>query len=91
MNNAVFWVFTSFGSYNNRRFEEHVALIIRMTRISELGTTLAATSNRSTLRRIIITYIHTYMHTYIQHIYMHYQPKHAAKKYQILFAESVGC
>jgi hypothetical protein len=31
--------------------EEHIASIIRVTRISELGTTLAATSNRNTLRR----------------------------------------
>jgi hypothetical protein len=30
--------------------EEHVAFIIRMRRIGELGTTLAVTSNRSTLR-----------------------------------------
>jgi hypothetical protein len=31
--------------------EEHIASIIRVTRISEVGTTLAVTSNRSTLRR----------------------------------------
>jgi hypothetical protein len=31
--------------------EEHFASIIRVTRIGELGTTLAVTSNRSTLRR----------------------------------------
>jgi hypothetical protein len=31
--------------------EEHSASIIRVTRISELGTTLALTSNRRTLRR----------------------------------------
>jgi hypothetical protein len=31
--------------------EEHSASVIRMTRISELGTTLAVTSNRRTLRR----------------------------------------
>jgi precorrin-6x reductase len=31
--------------------EEHIASIIRVTRIGELVTTLAVTSNRSTLRR----------------------------------------
>jgi hypothetical protein len=31
--------------------EEYSAFIIRVTRISELGTTLAVTSNRRTLRR----------------------------------------
>jgi hypothetical protein len=38
-------------------FEEHIAFIISMERISELGTTLAVTSNRSTLRtlRLLVT------------------------------------
>jgi hypothetical protein len=31
--------------------EEHIVPIIRVTRIGELGTTLAVTSNRSTLQR----------------------------------------
>jgi hypothetical protein len=31
--------------------EENIASIIRVTRIGELGTTLAVTSNQSTLRR----------------------------------------
>jgi hypothetical protein len=31
--------------------EERIASIIRVTRISELGTTLAVTSSRRTLRR----------------------------------------
>jgi hypothetical protein len=34
--------------------EERIASIIRITQIRELGTTLAATSNRSTLRRFEI-------------------------------------
>jgi hypothetical protein len=34
--------------------EESIASIIRVTRIGELGTTLAVTSNRSTLRRNVI-------------------------------------
>jgi hypothetical protein len=33
--------------------EERIASIIRVTRIGDLGTTLAATSNRSTVRRNI--------------------------------------
>jgi hypothetical protein len=33
--------------------EEHIATIIRMTRIGELGTTLAVTSNRRTLRAFL--------------------------------------
>jgi hypothetical protein len=34
--------------------EEHKASIIRMTRINELGTTLAVTSNRS-MHRLLVT------------------------------------
>jgi hypothetical protein len=43
MKNGVFWDVTQCGSYKNS--------IIRVTRITELGTTLAVTSNRRTLRR----------------------------------------
>jgi hypothetical protein len=39
------------GSCKNRLLEEPSASIIRVTRISELGTTLGVTSNRRTLRR----------------------------------------
>jgi hypothetical protein len=35
--------------------EEPSAPFIRVTRIDELGTTLAATSNRRTLRRLLVT------------------------------------
>jgi hypothetical protein len=35
--------------------EELRACIIRVTRIGELGTTLAVTSNRRTLRRLVVT------------------------------------
>jgi hypothetical protein len=38
--------------------EEPSASIIRVTRIGELGTTLAVTSNRRTLRRIQSAYVH---------------------------------
>jgi hypothetical protein len=51
MKNDVFWDVTLCGSCKNRRFGEPSASFIRVTRICELGTTLAATSNRHTLRR----------------------------------------
>jgi hypothetical protein len=35
--------------------EELSASFIRVTRIGELGTTLAVTSNRRTLRRLLVT------------------------------------
>jgi hypothetical protein len=35
--------------------EELIAYFIRVTRIGELGTTLAVTSNRRTLRRLLVT------------------------------------
>jgi hypothetical protein len=35
--------------------DEHIASIIRVTKIGELGITLAATSNRSTLRTPVLT------------------------------------
>jgi hypothetical protein len=45
MKNGVFWDVTPYGSCKNRRFEELSASFIRVTRIGELGTTLAVTSN----------------------------------------------
>jgi hypothetical protein len=51
MKNVVFCDVTPYDSCNNRRFRERIAYIIRMTRISELRTTLAVTSNYSTVRR----------------------------------------
>jgi hypothetical protein len=45
MKNGVFWDVTPCGSCKNRRFGGTCASFIRMTRIGELGTTLAATSN----------------------------------------------
>jgi hypothetical protein len=47
MKNAVFWDVTSCADVS----EERSASIIRVTRMGELGTTLAVTSNRRTLRR----------------------------------------
>jgi hypothetical protein len=47
---AVFWDITPCGSCKNHVSEERSASIIRVTRIGELGTTLAATSNRRSLR-----------------------------------------
>jgi hypothetical protein len=37
--------------------EERIASIIWLTRIDELGTTLAVTSNRRTLQRIIMLHV----------------------------------
>jgi hypothetical protein len=52
MKNGVFWDVTPCGSSKTDVSEEPGASFIRLTRIGELGTTLAATSNRCTLRRI---------------------------------------
>jgi hypothetical protein len=49
--NDVFWDVTPCGSCKNHVSEELSASFIRVTRIGELGTTLAVTSNRRTLRR----------------------------------------
>jgi hypothetical protein len=51
MKNGVFWVITPCGSCKNRRFEGTWRLLHQGDKISELGTTQAATSNRRTLRR----------------------------------------
>jgi hypothetical protein len=49
MKNAVLLDVTPCGSCKNRVSEEHSASIIRVTRIGELGTMLAVTSNRGML------------------------------------------
>jgi hypothetical protein len=50
MKNGVFWDVTPCDSCKNRHVsEESSASFIRVTSIGELGTTLAATSNRHTL------------------------------------------
>jgi hypothetical protein len=46
MKNGVFLDVMPCGSWKNRRFEELSASFIRVTRICELGTTLAVTSNQ---------------------------------------------
>jgi hypothetical protein len=51
MKNGVFWDVTPCDSCKNRRFGGLSASFIRMTRIGELRTTLAVTSNRRPLRR----------------------------------------
>jgi hypothetical protein len=45
MKNAVFWDVTPCGLVGTDVAEEHMASIIRVKRISELGTTLAVTRN----------------------------------------------
>jgi hypothetical protein len=49
MKNAEYWDVTPCGPCKNRVWEERITSI-RVTRIGELGTTLAVTSNRSKLR-----------------------------------------
>jgi hypothetical protein len=51
LKNGVFWDVTPCGSCKNRRFGGTWRLLHQMTKIGELGTTQAATSNRLTLRR----------------------------------------
>jgi hypothetical protein len=43
--------------------EEHSVSVIRVTRVGELGTTLAVTNNRRTLRRNTM-HIYLYMYMY---------------------------
>jgi hypothetical protein len=52
MKNDVFWDVTLCDSLETDVSEEHSAPFIRVTRIAELGRTLAVTSNRRTLRKI---------------------------------------
>jgi hypothetical protein len=58
MKNGVFWGVTPCGSCKTNASEELSASIIRVTRIGELVTTLAVTSNRIFLRsvfRLLVT------------------------------------
>jgi hypothetical protein len=50
MKNAVFWDVTPRGARKSRRFGGSYHLHKKVTRIGELGKTLAVTSNRRTLR-----------------------------------------
>jgi hypothetical protein len=60
MKNVVFSDVTPCDSYTTDVSEEPSASIIGVTRIGELGTTLAVTSNRRTLRRYIhIVFLHS--------------------------------
>jgi hypothetical protein len=53
LKNAVFWDVTLCGSCKNDVSEKLGTSIIRVTKTVELGTTLAVTSNRRTLRRVL--------------------------------------
>jgi hypothetical protein len=53
--NGVLWDVPPCGSCKNRRLEELSASFIRVIRIYELGTTQAVTSNRRTLRQLLVT------------------------------------
>jgi hypothetical protein len=57
LKDGVFWDVTLCGSCKNRRFGGCSASFIGATRIGELGTTLAVTSNRRTLRRNTNTHL----------------------------------
>jgi hypothetical protein len=48
MKNAVLWMLRFLALLITDVSEEHIASIIRVTKIGELGTTLSVTSNRST-------------------------------------------
>jgi hypothetical protein len=49
--NGVFWMLRRVALVRTEVSEEPSSYFIRVTRIDELGTTLAVTSNRRTLRR----------------------------------------
>jgi hypothetical protein len=51
MKNGFFWDVMSYGSCKSDVSEELSASFIKVTRIGELGTTLAVTGNRRKLRR----------------------------------------
>jgi hypothetical protein len=55
MKNVVFWDVTACGSCKNNVSEEFSASFIRVTRIGELGTTLALICNRRKLCRLLVT------------------------------------
>jgi hypothetical protein len=51
MKNAIFWDVTPVAFVRTDVSEEHSASIIRVTRIGELGTTLAVSRNQRMLQR----------------------------------------
>jgi hypothetical protein len=53
MKNGVFWMLRRVALVRSDVSEELSAFFIRVTRIDELGTTLAVTSNRRTLRVLV--------------------------------------
>jgi hypothetical protein len=55
MKNGVFWDVSRVALVRTDGSEELSASFIRVTRIGELGTTLAVTSNQHTLRRLLVT------------------------------------
>jgi hypothetical protein len=55
MKNGVFWDVTRVALVRTDVSEELSASFIRVTRIGELGTTLAVTSNRRSVHRLLVT------------------------------------
>jgi hypothetical protein len=60
MKNVVFWDVTLWLLKEQHISEEHISSIIRVTRIGELGTALAVTSNLRKLRRSSMYFIRWY-------------------------------
>jgi hypothetical protein len=56
MRNAFFWDVTPCGSCRTNVSETRTATIISVTRIGELGTALAVTSNMSSQRASVASY-----------------------------------
>jgi hypothetical protein len=54
MKNAIFWDVISVAPVRINILEEHIATIIRVTRIGELGTTLGVTNNKRLQRNASI-------------------------------------
>jgi hypothetical protein len=55
MKNGVFWDVTPCGSCKNRRLGGKLHLLHQGDKIGELGTTLDVTSNRCSVRRLLVT------------------------------------
>jgi hypothetical protein len=88
--NAVAWGVTSCDSCKNQCFGKRITSILRVTRIGELGTTLAVTSNRSTLwRNTILCYITLcYKKTTQGHKYLHTEFLHPVNEIWVLLGRS---
>jgi hypothetical protein len=78
MKNGVFWDVTPCDSCKNRRFEELSAFFIRVTRIGQLGTTLALTSNPDGGAKFLRN-----VGSYKSHTAQHPRRRHSSSSYKI--------